>query len=347
MIPAELTGAAFWLPLIFAGLMAFAILTYVILDGYDLGVGILVPFVKNEAERDLMIASIGPFWDANETWLVLGVGILLVAFPAAHGLILTNLYLPVTLMLIGLILRGVAFDFRVKVQAQHKRLWDQAFSAGSLLAACAQGFMLGQWITGFAATPVAWLFAIGIGIALAGGYALLGAGWLIMKCEHGLQQRAVRWAQFTLKFTAAGIAAVSIATPLVSPRIFAKWFSLDTFFVLLPIPVMSIGLVLLLAIFLARLAQDTQAGNQFGLQRWAWTPFAGTTFLFTLAFLGLAHSMFPYLELDRITLWEAASAIESLWFMLWGTLLVVPAIIGYTLFSYRVFWGKALPLTYY
>lgn len=343
MIP-DLSGAAFWLPLIFAALMAFAMLVYVVLDGYDLGVGILLPLARDDTERDLMIASIGPFWDANETWLVLGVGILLVAFPLAHGVILTNLYLPVVIMLIGLILRGVAFDFRVKVRDQHKRLWDHLFFIGSLLAALAQGTMLGYWITGFSQSHG---FALGIGVALAGGYGLLGAAWLIMKCERDLQERAVRWARYALAFTAAGIAAVSVTTPLVSPRVLAKWFSLDTFFAVLPIPVMSVALVALLAIFLSRLAQDTHSGNQFGLQRWAWAPFAGATALFILAFLGLAHSLFPFLVLDRITPWDAASALESLWFMLWGIVVVVPAIVAYTAFSYRVFWGKTGPLRYY
>lgn len=343
MIPLDLTGADFWLPLVFAGLMAFAILAYVILDGLDLGVGILLPFAGSEAERDTMIGSIGPFWDANETWLVLGVGILLVAFPAAHGLILTSLYLPVALMLAGLILRGVAFDFRVKVEPRRKRLWDHAFFAGSLLAALSQGVMLGYWVTGFAATG----FAFGIGVAVAGGYALLGAGWLVMKCEDELQQRAVGWARRALWFTAAGIAAVSAVTPLVSPRIFARWFSLDTLFALLPIPLMTVVLVVLLAVFLARLAEDTGNRNRFGLQRWAWAPFAGAATLFALAFLGLAHSMFPYLVPDRLTLWQAASATASLRFMLWGILAVMPAVLGYTAWSYRVFWGKAEPLSYH
>jgi cytochrome bd ubiquinol oxidase subunit II len=343
VIPTDLAGADLLLPLLFAGLMAFAMLVYVILDGYDLGVGILLPLARGERQRDTMIAAIGPFWDANETWLVLGVGILLVAFPRAHGIILTNLYLPVALMLAGLILRGVAFDFRVKVEARRKRLWDHAFFAGSLLAALAQGTMLGYWITGFGATG----FALGIGVALAGGYALLGAGWLILKSDGELQERAVSWARFALWFTAAGIAAVSVATPLVSPRIFAKWFSLETLFALLPIPLMSVALVALLAVFLARLAQDTRNRNQFGLQRWAWAPFAGSASLFALAFLGLAHSMFPYLVLDRLTLWQAASATESLWFVLWGILVAVPAVIGYSAYCYRVFGGKAEPLSYY
>jgi cytochrome bd ubiquinol oxidase subunit II len=346
MMPTELAGEAFWLPLIFMGLMGVSILAYVILDGYDLGVGILLPTAANVAERDLMIASIGPFWDANETWLVLGVGILLVAFPMAHGVILTNLYLPVVLMLIGLTLRGVAFEFRVKARSHHQYLWDHAFFVGSLTAAVAQGVMLGRLITGFEPSAWAWLFALGIGVGLAGGYTLLGAGWLIMKTENALQRRAVRWGRRALMFTAAGIAAVSMATPLVSPQIFAKWFSLDTFFALLPIPLTSAALVVLLTIFFRRLADDARAGNRVGLGRWSWAPFAGSVGLFMLAFLGFAYSLFPWLVLDRITLWDAASAPESLRVILWGVVIVVPTILGYTAFVYRVFWGKAQPLTY-
>lgn len=347
MIPADLVGQAFWLPLIFMGLMGLAMLLYVILDGYDLGVGILLPWVaETEQERDLMIASIGPFWDANETWLVLGVGILLVAFPYAHGVILSTLYLPVAAMLAGLILRGVAFEFRVKARSHHKPLWDRAFFLGSLIAALAQGVMLGQLVTGFSGTPWAWPFSIAIGIGLAGGYVLLGAGWLIMKTETALQHRAVVWGRRALFFTAAGIGAVSIATPLISPRIFEKWFSLDTFFALLPIPLMSVALVLLLAIFFSRLAEDARSENLFGLSRWSWAPFAGAVTLFLLAFLGLAYSLFPYLVIDRITVWDAASAPESLMIILWGAIVVVPTILVYTVFVYRVFWGKAEPLSY-
>lgn len=346
MIPTDLAGEAFWLPLIFMGLMGLSILAYVILDGYDLGVGILLPTADNVGERDLMIGSIGPFWDANETWLVLGVGILLVAFPLAHGVILTNLYLPVLLMLVGLILRGVAFEFRVKARDPHKHLWDRAFFVGSLLAAVSQGVMLGQLITGFTQTLWAWTFALAIGTGLAGGYVLLGAGWLIMKTEGALQQRAVRWGQRALFFTAVGIAAVSVATPMVSPQIFAKWFSLETFFALLPIPLMSAALVILLAIFFKRLGEDAHRANPLGLARWSWAPFAGSVSLFLLAFLGLAYSLFPWLVLDRITVWDAASAPESLKIILWGAMLVVPTIIAYTAFLYRVFWGKASVLSY-
>lgn len=345
LIPVGLAGPAFWLPLVFVCLMGLAMLLYVILDGYDLGVGIWLRSAAPE-QRDLMIASIGPFWDANETWLVLGVGLLLVAFPLAHGVILGGLYLPVAFMLSGLILRGVAFDFRAKVKAEQKALWDAAFFAGSLLAALAQGTMLGQLITGFDSSLIAWAFSLAIGLGLAAGYALLGATWLILKTTGPLQARAVRWARGAAWGTGAGIAAVSLATPLVSPAIFAKWFSLPQFFALLPIPLMSLGLFVLLLIFLSRLSTDADRVNTRGLHRWAWAPFACSVGLFTLAFLGLAYSLFPYLVPDRITIWSAAAAPESLQVMLYGVALVLPAILGYTAYAYRVFWGKASELHY-
>lgn len=345
VIPAGLTGAAFWLPLIFACLMGLAMLLYVILDGYDLGVGIWLRRAEPE-QRDLMIASIGPFWDANETWLVLGVGLLLVAFPLAHGVILGGLYLPVSVMLAGLILRGVAFDFRTKAKVEHKTLWDRAFFAGSLLASLAQGTMLGQLVTGFADTLLAWCFSLAIGLGLSAGYALLGAGWLIMKTDGSLQAAAVRWARGAAWGTGAGIAGVSLAAPLVSPAIFTKWFSLPQFFALLPIPLMSLAIFVLLQIFLSRLATDADRGNVRGLRRWAWAPFACSVGLFVLAFMGLAYSLFPYLVPDRITIWSAAAASESLQIMLYGVLVVLPAILAYTAYAYRIFWGKASNLHY-
>ena len=177
-----MSSAGQWLPVVFLGLMGLAMLIYVLLDGYDLGVGLLLHRASDE-HKDTMIASIGPFWDANETWLVLGVGILLIAFPKAHGMVLTALYLPVALMLVGLILRGVAFDFRVKARADHKPLWNRAFFAGSGLAALSQGWMLGRYITGFAEGVEFTLFAAAISLLLPAAYVLLGAAWLILKTE--------------------------------------------------------------------------------------------------------------------------------------------------------------------
>src|SRR5947207_13478059 len=202
-----------WLPLVFAALMGLAILAYVVLDGYDLGVGMLMAGAER-AEQDLMVASIGPFWDANETWLVLGIGLLLVAFPAAHGVVLGALYLPVAAMLVGLMLRGVAFELRIKAEGWHRELWNWLFSAGSFLASFAQGLMLGRFITGFEDGPLAWLFAFVVGVSLCGGYALLGATWLVLRTEGSLQEKSILWARWGLMWVALGVALVSLATPL-------------------------------------------------------------------------------------------------------------------------------------
>ena len=191
----DLSTAAGWLPLAFMLVMGLAILAYVILDGFDLGVGLLLQLGNDDGQKDTMIASIGPFWDANETWLVLGIGILLVAFPAAHGIMLGALYLPVALMLIGLTLRGVAFDFRVKAKDEHKATWDFAFFAGSLLASLAQGYMLGRVVTGFTENLWSYLFACLIGLCMASSYTLLGSTWLIIKTTDELQRFAIAWAK--------------------------------------------------------------------------------------------------------------------------------------------------------
>ena len=326
-----------WLPEIFAALMGVAMLAYVILDGFDLGVGILLPGA-DAAQKDTMIASIGPFWDANETWLVLGVGILLIAFPVAHGVILGALYLPVTLMLIALILRGVAFDFRVKARASHKQAWDRAFFAGSALAALAQGFMLGAYIVGFDWTLANFAFASFIGVCLLAGYSLLGACWLLLKTEGDLQAKAARWARISLWLTGVGIAAVSVATPLVSERILVKWFTLPGFLWLLPIPLGSAALF----VYAERLLRQAQAGTLANAAR----PFQCAVGLFASAFAGLAYSLFPYLVVDRITIHEAAAAPGSLWIILFGVAVTLPVIVGYSAYTYRVFRGKARPLRY-
>jgi len=327
-----------WLPFIFMVLMGVSILAYVILDGYDLGVGILMSRADN-AEKDRMIASIGPFWDANETWLVLGIGILLVAFPAAHGLILTALYLPTACMLGGLILRGVSFDFRAKAKAQHKHFWDKTFIGGSLLASLAQGYMLGAYILGFDSSWMAVGFGMLVGICLVAGYSFVGAAWLIMKTDGALQRRSVYWARVSLWGTAFGMALVSLATPLISQRIFDKWFSVPNFLFLLPIPLMAGLLIVILEISLRKLPQPND--------RLCWMPFSGAGGLFILGFLGLAYSFYPYIIPDQMTIWQAASAPESLMIILIGTLIVLPCIIGYTILAYRVFWGKAKDLSYY
>ncbi|PPE68879.1 cytochrome d ubiquinol oxidase subunit II [Caldimonas thermodepolymerans] len=324
------------LPVIFMAVMGLALLAYVVLDGYDLGVGMLM-HRANDAEKDTMVASIGPFWDANETWLVLGVGLLLIAFPKAQGVVLTALYLPTAAMLIGLILRGVAFDFRVKARAHHKPLWDRAFMAGSAIAALAQGWMLGRYVTGFADGALATGFAAAIALTLPAAYVMLGATWLVMKTDGALQAKAVRWAKLAWAPMVAGIVLISLATPLVSATVRERWFSMPGIIALLPIP-----LTTAVALVAARLLLNSSRI----LGKDCWAPFALVVGVFVLSFFGLAYSLYPYVVMDRITIWQAASAPASLAVILIGTAISVPAIIVYTVFAYRVFWGKTGELRY-
>ena len=325
------------LPFIFAGLMGLSILIYVVLDGFDLGVGILFPFATPE-EKDRMVASIGPFWDANETWLVLAIGILLVAFPTAHGAILTQLYLPVAIMLIGLILRGVAFEFRAKAPMGHKRAWDVAFWTGSMMAALTQGFMLGMYVMGLAWTWPHIAFSLVTGVFLTVAYSFIGATWMIMKAEGALQVKAVEWAKGGIWGVVLGMGAISLATPFVSPRIYGKWFAWPEMLYLSPLPLLSGLLVILIWWKLRRLPMAND--------HYAWVPFIATIALFTLGFLGMAYSFFPYVVPEAITIYEAAAAPESLAIILVGTMLVLPVIIAYSILSYFIFRGKATALRY-
>jgi cytochrome bd ubiquinol oxidase subunit II len=325
------------LPLVFMGVMGLALLAYVVLDGYDLGVGLLLPFASDN-QKDVMVSSIGPFWDANETWLVLGIGILLIAFPYAHGIVLSALYLPVAVMLLGLILRGVSFDFRVKARAEHKDTWNALFSLGSLMAAAAQGWMLGSYLTGFDHGSWALLFSLGIALTLPTGYAMLGAGWLIMKTDETLQHKAVGWARKVLWPMGAALVGISLATPLVSRTVFEKWFAMPQFVALLPIP-LACAVAFFAAFHVISRPKVVAAG-------YGWVVFASTVLIFVLAFIGLAYSLYPYVILDRMTIWQAASAPNSMLFIFVGVAITLPAIIVYTVFMYRVFWGRARELTY-
>ncbi len=330
------------MPLIFAGLMGLSILMYVVLDGYDLGVGMLMP-AATETEQGLMVASIGPFWDANETWLVLGVGILLAAFPVAHGVILGALYLPVAAMLIGLLLRGVAFEFRVKADGWHRQLWNWLFWFGSFLASFAQGFMLGRYVTGFESGFGFLLFAMLTGASLCGGYVLLGATWLTLRTEGELQKKSLAWSRWGLLWVALGVALVSAATPLASETVRDKWFGQlvdrpeKLLLMLLPLASIASGLWVWRAS--GRLRRAVPAAE--------WAPFAGSVVIFVLAFVGLAYSLFPYLVMDRMTIWDAAAHPSALRVLLYGAVLVLPFLAGYTVFAYRVFRGKVRELTYH
>ena len=325
------------LPLVFAFIMGLAILMYVVLDGYDLGVGMLMPGA-DAREQELMVASIGPFWDANETWLVLGVGILLVAFPVAHGIVLGALYLPVVAMLIGLMLRGVAFEFRVKAEGWHRELWNWLFWFGSFLASFAQGLMLGRYITGFHPGFGYYFFATLTGAALCGGYVLLGAAWLILRTEGALQRKALAWARWGLAWVVLGVALVSLATPMVSQTVFARWFDFPRTLALMLLPLATVAAGWVLWKATGRMKR--------GEREFDWKPFAAAVAIYVLAFAGLAYSLFPYVVMDRMTIWEAAAHPSALKIVLIGVVIVLPFLIAYTAFAYRVFRGKARPGLY-
>jgi cytochrome d ubiquinol oxidase subunit II len=325
------------LAVVFAVLLAASIFFYVVLDGFDLGVGLCLPFAGNAAERDRMLGSIGPFWDANETWLVLGVGILLVAFPAAHGAVLTAVYLPVSLMLLGLVFRGVAFEMRLKVGSpESRRRWEGVFVAGSLTAALAQGWILGRYVMGFAPGWGEAVFAAVSALGVGSAYVLVGASWLVWRTEGVLQRRAVGWARLGLAGTGVGLAVVSIATPWVSERIAARWFSWPEMVWLAPLPLATALLAGWLWGRLRVLPLPGDVGRR--------GPFWASVGLFALAFAGLAWSFYPWVVPDRLTLQDAAAAPESLRIILWGAALVLPVIALYTVLAWRIFRGKARPL---
>jgi cytochrome bd ubiquinol oxidase subunit II len=320
------------LPLAFAAVMGLAVLAYVVLDGYDLGVGMLMP-AATEREQSQMVASIGPFWDANETWLVLGIGVLLAAFPLAHGVVLQALYLPVVAMLVGLMLRGVAFELRVKALGWHRQLWNWLFWAGSFIASFFQGVMLGRYITGFESGPGYWLFAAAVGGSLCGGYVLLGATWLIGKTEGELQRKSIAWARWGLLWVGLGFALVSLATPLVSETVRGKWFDFPRTLALMALPLATLVAAIWLWNGTGRLRRGEPAGE--------WRPFLAAVFIFTLGFAGLAYSIFPYVVIDRLTIWEAAAHPSALVVVFVGAAIVLPFIVFYTILSYRIFRGKA------
>lgn len=322
------------LALIWAILIAFAVLMYAILDGFDLGVGILFPWGRDSRERDMMMNSIAPVWDGNETWLVFGGGGLFAAFPLAYSLLMPALYIPVLVMLFALVFRGVAFEFRAK-SGRSQGVWDGAFNFGSSLAAFAQGVMLGTFIQGFEVTgqaytggPLDWLtpFSLMTGFALMCGYSLLGAAWLIVKTSGELQKWAYLAARWLLLIVLAWLALVSIWTPLVEPVVAERWFSWPNILLLAPVPLVT----LIVAVALWRALHSAQER----------APFMLSVCLFLLGFIGIAVSIWPYAVPYRVSIWKAAASWESQVFLLVGAVILVPMILGYTLFTYRIFRGK-------
>ena len=322
------------LPVIWALLIGTAVALYVILDGFDLGVGILFPFFKPEQQRDHIMHSVGPHWDGNQTWLVLGGGGLWVAFPKAYAIIMSALYMPIIVMLLALIFRGVSFEFRWAAKPHHRK-WDIAFAAGSTVAAFAQGIVLGGLLQEirvdngkFAGGSLDFLtpFSAMCGVALVAGYALLGATWLIMKTEIELEQRARKLAVPLLIAMLAFIAVVSLWTPLHSERIALRWFSLPNLYWLAPLPIATIAFSYL-----------CWKGI---VQKKMFQPFISAVMLFMLSYAGLIVSNIPYLVPPSITIWDAAADPSSQVFMLIGTVLLLPIILGYSALVFWLFRGK-------
>jgi cytochrome bd ubiquinol oxidase subunit II len=315
-------------------LLAFTVAYYVLFDGFDLGVGMLYRLAPRAAWRPIIMRSILPVWDGNETWLVLGGLGLLGAFPLAFTIIIPAVYFPVIIMLLALVFRGVAFEFRFKSPLA-QRFWDAGFSIGSAIATLAQGVVLGTFIQGFnvsgrqfAGSSLDWvsLFAALTAVSLVFGYGLLGAGWLIMKTDGELQAWSRRAARVCLVGVVLAIVAVSIWTPLLNERVAHRWFSLPNLFWLLPIPVLTA--LVAISIWLA-----VDRDNEF------W-PLLGAVLLFLLSFLGIAVSLWPFIVPYQYTLWQAAADESTQAFLLIGTLLLIPLILVYTAWSYWVFRGK-------
>ena len=323
------------LPLIWAVIILFSIMMYVIMDGFDLGIGLLYPFFKDKDDRDLMMNTVAPVWDGNETWLVMGGAGLMAAFPLAYSVVLSAAYLPLILMLVGLIFRGVAFEFRFKAREHERHFWDKAFIGGSLAATFFQGVTLGAYIQGmpvvdraYAGGAFDWIspFSMFTGLGLIVAYALLGSTWLIMKTEGSLQQSAYRITRKLVWALLAVIALISVWTPLLDASIAERWFSMPNLFWFIPVPLLVIASALLL---LKSVKQERHV-----------MPFLMTLALVFLGYSGLGISLWPNIIPPSISIWEASSPPQSQGFILVGALLIIPVILGYTVWAYYVFRGK-------
>jgi cytochrome d ubiquinol oxidase subunit II len=322
---------------VWAFIIAFAVFVYVVMDGFDLGLGILFPLFPAKADRDVITNTVAPVWDGNETWLVLGGGGLMAAFPLAYAVLLPAIYTPVIAMLVGLIFRGVAFEFRWRTRAQRNR-WDIAFTGGSWLAALAQGVALGAILQGvhvegrqYAGGWWDWLtpFSLLTGVSLVIGYALLGATWLILKTEGELRDKAYRISWYLLFAMLAAIGAVSVATPLLTIKYAQRWFTWPNVVLTAPVP---LAVAVVTALLLKSLAERQDR-----------RPFFLTLLLFLLSYAGLGISMYPYIVPQSITIWQAAAPLNSQLFMLVGVAILIPLILVYTGWAYWVFRGKVRP----
>lgn len=323
------------LPLVWAIIIGFGLMMYVVMDGFDLGIGILFPFVQERENRDAMINTVAPVWDGNETWLVLGGAALLAAFPLAYSIILSALYLPLVLMLAGLIWRGVAFEFRFKADETHRAFWDKAFAWGSYIATFFQGVALGAFINGFAIEQAAyagglfdWLtpFSLFTGAGLLIAYALLGATWLVLKTEGPLQQRMRNLGRPIVLLLFGVTVIISLWTPIAHQQVAARWFSFPNIFFFAPVPLL---VLIATGALLRMLGRDSHA-----------SPFLLALLLVFLGYSGLVISLWPNIIPPAISIWSAASPPQSMGFTLVGALFIIPFILAYTAWSYYVFRGK-------
>ena len=330
----EYQGLAFWLPLVWAGILGIAIAMYVVADGFDLGIGILFNAAQNENWRDRMMFSVAPIWDGNETWLILGGVGLLSVFSLAYAILMPALYVPILIMLIALVFRGVAFEIRFKAE-RSKRLWDYAFHYGSIAATFAQGIVLGAFVQGFNVEGRAfaggtwdWLtpFSLMTGIGLICGYGLLGATWCVMKTTGELEQWARRMSKLFLSGTIVVMGIVSLWVPFLGRDIEVRWFSWPNILYLAPVPLLTTLVAL-------QIYRTLENGRHY-------PPFLLSIVLFLLGFLGLAISLFPYIVPPRITIWQAANTPDSQLFTLVGYAVALPLTFAYTAYAYWVFRGK-------
>lgn len=323
------------LPFIWGFIIATAVFLYAALDGFDLGCGIIFPFAPSDKCRDSIMNSIAPFWDGNETWLVLGGGGLFASFPLAYSILMPAFYIPIMLMLLGLIFRGVAFEFRFKASSDHRKIWDVAFHGGSLMAAFMQGIILGNFVQGvevdgrnFAGGALDWAngFSVIAGLGVVFAYALLGSTWIIMKTNGITQEWARKVASYVLVYVAISMGTISISMPFVEERIIKLWFSMPNFFYLLPIPLLTlVGFI--------RLWLDLRSDKET-------RPFVITLILFFLGYLGLGISLYPWIVPFKFTIWQAAASSTSQSILLIGTAIFLPIILCYTAYSYYIFRGK-------
>ena len=327
------TDAAFWMPLLLMGMLFLLTLGGLLFDGFDVGVGLLLG-VAPSAERARMMVILSPWRDANEVWLILALGLFLAAFPLGWSAVLGHLYVPLTFTMLGTTLRSVAFEFRIRAPAEQRVIWVRRFWVGSLLTAIGHGLLLASVVTGYQQGNDSTWFSVFLAICTVAAYALLGACWLVMRLQGELQQRAAGWARHAIRWAAAGMVAVAVALGLANPAIFYKWSNTTRLVLAMPVWLLMLACFVGMDIGLLRVTKPKY-------QMLAWMPFALCVLLFVLLLSGLAYSMFPFVILDNMTIWDAASAVGSLKLILLITFVAVPIMVLFNLMGYRSLFGRA------